>query len=201
MHGLFKEMKRQADRQLAGRRYKRDAEDRIVVDMTVQDDSEFLSVFSEGETPVISMEVADFIESRTRSLPPQEPLTLRIHSDCIDDREKQLYAAAVREYYTERYAANRQELRRNRVIAAFLLLAGVLVLSAALWLGDRVDNAVWAEVIDIVAWVLLWEAADISLLENRTLRWKEKRYLSCTAIRMEYVPLLQGGPEAAEDRL
>ena len=61
-----------------------------VVNMIVKDDTDFLSVFSESETPVISGEVAEFIENRTMTMPPKEQLTLKIHSDCIDENEKKL---------------------------------------------------------------------------------------------------------------
>ena len=83
---------------LLKQQYKRDNENRIVIDMTVKDDSDFLSVFSQSDTPVISSEVAEFIENSTDSILPKEQLTLRIHSDCIDDNEKVLYRESIKEY-------------------------------------------------------------------------------------------------------
>ena len=70
------------------RRFQRDDENRVIINMTVKDDSNFLSVFSQSDTPVINTEVAEFIENSTNSVLPKEQLTLRIHSDCIDDTEK-----------------------------------------------------------------------------------------------------------------
>lgn len=187
MRSAFRETKRQIDEDVSRRSLQRDGEGRVLLDMTVKDDSDFLSVFSESDTPVISSAVADFIEARTRSVPLGEELTLRIHSDCIDDQEQVIYRKAIKEYYTEKYIANRREIHRNTLISVALLIFGVLMLAIAIGIGYREGSAVRAEVVDIVAWVLIWEAVDITFLENRSLRWQEKRCLACIDMKIEYV--------------
>lgn len=184
----FREIRHQIDQEVAHRSPERNGEGRVAVDMTVKDDSEFLSAFSETDTPVISSGVAEFLEARTRSIPPKEELTLRIHSDCIDQEEQVLYQTAIREYYTEQYIANRREIQRNRILSTVLLAAGVAILAIAILLDYRADSPVWAEVVDIAAWVLIWEAVDISLLENKSLRFRERRYLSFISMAIEYAP-------------
>lgn len=129
------------------------------------------------KTPVISTEVADFIEQSTISINPKEKLTLKIHSDCIDDREKELYREAIKEYYTEKYVANKRELIRNNIITLILTMMGVVVLALAILLEYQTNSLIWYEVIDIVAWVLLWEAVDINAFGNRALRIKQKNVL------------------------
>lgn len=176
-------------KQFIERQYQRDSDNRIIIHMTVKDDTDFLSVFSENDTPVIREEVAEFIESRTESIPPFESLTLRIHSDCIDDQEKKEYKAAIKEYYTEKYFSNYRELKESKVISHLLLVAGIIVLALAILLQYKANSIIWSEVIDIVAWVLLWEAADISIFKNRSLKWKKKHYLSYISMKIEYLPL------------
>lgn len=165
------------------RQRKRDENGNIVIDMTVKNDDDFLSVYSGSEAPIISSDVADFIENSTRSLPPQQAYTLRIHSNCIDDKEKIEYDSAIKEYYAEKYFANKKELRINRIIVLLLLMAGVLVLSLAF----QVENHIWSEVIDIAAWVLLWEAVDIWAFKNRELNIKAKRCLAFMDMKVEYM--------------
>lgn len=171
------------------RKYQRDNENRIIVNMTVKNDSDFLSAFSENATPVISTDVAEFIENSTNSILPKEQLTLRIYSNCIDDQEKVLYKEAITEYYTEKYIANERELKRNNIIAFLLMVAGVIVLAFEILFDYKIGILIWTEVIDIVAWVLLWEAVDISVFGNRALRLKCKRCLSYASMNVEYVPL------------
>ena len=176
---LKKELKNKAK----SHKYERDENNRLIVNMTVKDDSEFLSVYSESSAPKISTDVAEFIEHSTQALPPNDNLTLRIYSNCIDDIEKEEYRSAIKEYYTEQYVANEREYKRNRIIIAILASAGILFLALALALHM---HDIWSEVVDIVAWVLLWEAVDIAIFQNRSLKIKKLRCLSYIGMNIEY---------------
>ena len=193
MRKAMREVKKQADARVKGHQLERDAEGRVVIDMTVENDDGFLSAFSENDTPVIATDVAEFIEDSTEPIKLGEPLTLRIHSTCIDESEQIVYTEAIREYYAQRYVAIARELRRNRWIVLALALAGVAVLAGALYYEHHVGNAIGTEVIDIVAWVLLWEATDIGVFGNRAAKLKKLRYLSFLGMKVEYVGVESSG--------
>ena len=186
MSKLNRKMKKQVDMQLADRQYTRDEEKRLVVNMTVQDDSNFLSVFSISGTPVISMDVAEFIENSTQLIPAGELLTLRVHSDCVDAQEQIIYEEAIKEYYAEKYIANERELKKNNRLSYLLAMMGIIVLALAILLDYMANSLIWAEVIDIVAWVFLWEAVDIRAFSNRSLKSKRLRYLAYMSMKVEY---------------
>ena len=175
------------------RKYKRGEDGRILINMNVKDDTDFLSVFSESSVPVISSEVAEFIENSTFSVAPMEKLTLRIHSDCIDDEEKVIYRKAIEEYYTERYIVNERELKRNYIIILLLTLFGVITLIGAYLIENRTGILFLTEIVDIAAWVFLWEAVDIGVFHLRELRVKRRRYLSFLTMNIEYLPYGQIG--------
>ena len=173
---------------MKARKYKRDDSGRVIIQMNVKDDANFLSEFSESATPVISTEVAEFIENETNAVPPNEDFTLQVYNDCIDDQEEKVYSAAIKEYYMQKYIANEREIKRNRFAVLLLGIAGILVLAAELIFDYRVGNALWSSVIDIVAWVLLWEAVDIGVLEARVTAIKRKRFLAYLSMKTEYIP-------------
>ena len=85
---------KETERKKGEQKFERDKEKRIVINMNVRDDSEFVSVFSGKSTSVISTEVAEFIENSTRNIPLRNQLTLRIHSDCITKEEEGIYRSA-----------------------------------------------------------------------------------------------------------
>lgn len=188
MYNSLKITKKLIDSRLKQRRHKMTEGENVIINMTVKDDTNFLSVFSESETPVISSEVADFIENKTMSIPPKEQFVLRIHSDCIDDEEKHEYFAGIREYYTEKYGANKRKLWRNRLNSAIFLALGLLILLLSVALKYTVNSVISSEIIDIIAWVLLWEAIDIGFIENNRLKIKEKYYLSYISMKVEFYP-------------
>lgn len=175
----------------------RDFESRVVINMTVKDDSDFLSVFSHNSDPVISADVADFIENGAEPFHHKECLTLRIHSNCIDEEEKKIYDSAIRNYYREKEIANTRSIKRNNAIVLLLLLFGIAVLGFSIFLEAVISSAVWPEIVDIFAWVLVWESADIGIFKNNELRIKRKRYYSFIKMRIEYCGLSEHSFNAA----
>lgn len=178
--------KRDIRSQICKKKHERSADGSVIINMTVKDDKDFLSVFSSGDTPVISSEVAEFLETNTQSILPNEDLTLRIHSSCIDETEKDEYRQAIKEYYTEQYIANNRELKRNSLISALLAFIGAVILALAFLIDNQTLNPLWSEIVDIIAWVFLWEAVDISAFKNKGLRLKKTRCLSFIAMNVEY---------------
>lgn len=182
----MKKTKKEVLPNLPEKAYRRDEEGRIIIDMNVKDDSDFLSKFSATATPVISSEVADFLENSTHSIRPDEQFTLHVKSNCIDETEQQIYKDAIKEYYAEHYRANERELKIHNRIAFFLAVFGILILSFAIFWEYVVESVLWAEVIDIVAWVFLWEAVDIKCFQTRALALKRKRYGALFSMKIEY---------------
>ena len=156
--------------------------------LTVSDDTDFLSPLSESGAPVISGAVAECIEASAEGVRPGAALTLKIKSGCIDEAEKARYRAAVKAYYTGKYIAAGRELSRNRTVSLLLAAAGVLVLALAL-IFEQLIAPVWAEVLDIVAWVFLWEATDIWFLSSAKLRRERRRCISLVAMQVDFEAL------------
>lgn len=181
------ETKRQIDKRFENLVGHRDDDGNFVIDMIVRDDTNFLSPFSESRVPVVNGDVASFVENRTKSVGTKEKLKLKIHSTCIDKTEQEIYKTAIKEYFSESCAEVDAKIKRNNIISIFLLLLGILTLSAMFVLEKYSISGIWTEVVDIVAWVFLWEATDIFVLQNMELRLKRKKLLSIIAMSVEFV--------------
>lgn len=180
----YKSVKRSIDETVRNRQKE---ESPYVINMTVSDDNSFLSVFSENDTPVISREVADFIEDSTPDIRKNETLTLRVKSSCIDEGEKELYRNAIKEYYTQRYIMGKRELMRDYIIAGILAVVGVLVLTLAIFL--EYHSTIWSEVVDIIAWVFIWEAVYLAFLETRKLKYNNRKCIAYISMNIEYTDI------------
>lgn len=186
MKKAYRILKKEADRQMRARTYTHDEDGRVIIPLMVGDDSEFLSEYTEGDVPTIASDVVDYLEEKTASLPPDQPLTLCVTSCCIDEEEQELYRRAVREHYLVEYIANQKELKRNTVIAASLLVAGILALVTALFIDAQTGSAFWTEMVDIVAWVFVWESVDSFVFVQHELRGIRLRCLSFMDMKITY---------------
>ena len=180
----YKSTKAMLDGEMKKRKIQKDD---YIINMKVSDDTDFLSVFSENDTPVISREVAEFIEDSTPELRKKETLTLKIKSNCIDENEKELYRHAIKEYYTERYIAGKRELMRDYIIAGILAVVGILVLVLAIFL--EYHSTIWSEVVDIIAWVFIWESVYLAFLETRKLKYNNRKCIAYISMNIEYTDI------------
>ena len=120
---------------------------------------------------------------------PNESLALHIHSNCIDDEEKEEYKKAIKEYYVEKYISNNHIHKRNTLVAILLAIVGMFILGVAIYVEYQTENPIWTEFIDIIAWVLIWEAVDIVAFRNREMRMNNRRYLSYIAMKIRFFSL------------
>ena len=138
------------------------------IDMTVNDDSDFLSPYAETGKPVISSEVAEFLENSAK-------ITLSVHSDCIDDNEKIVYEKAIRNYFSLQLNEIDRSMRRKTIIATWFSVVGILALAFMFLISRLGINDLWTECVDIFAWVFLWEAVDQFFIERSGLMLRKKR--------------------------
>ena len=187
----IQELKRQLNARVLEDTVERDDEGRAVISMSVMNDDDFLSDFSAGATPTISSEVSEFLDESATAFLPKEQLHIKIYSDCIDSEEEKLYKNALTEYYVRHYKRNWLEMRRNLLISVVMLLIGIAALSVGVTFTFFGRHEVWAEILDIFAWVFIWEAVDLFFLERSVLRREKYRCLLFIAAKVSYFPRVQ----------
>lgn len=156
---------------------------RHTVRVSVQNGDDFLSPLSPDGAPVISEETASFLSNSVRHLRPDTALRFEIEGKGIDRTEREVYEKAIRNYYHGEFAEVMRELRRNAIVSAVMTAAAALIFALAVIFDRMGADIVLLNMIDVVAWVFMWEAADIFLLQRPTL--KLRRWRSFQMIRAE----------------
>lgn len=181
--------RKHAKERLTKREIERDEDGLAVIHMTVLDDSDFLSPLSYHRAEVLSNEVSAFLEKRANALPPQKRVAVHIHSDCIDEQEQVRYRAAVATTFRDAYDELALEIRRSMIAALLMLLFGVLLLGAMWALSVKDCGEILIEVVDIFAWVFVWEAVDTFFLTRTVQLQQQKRCLSLIYAKICFFPL------------
>lgn len=173
----------------------RDEQGRAIINMTVRNDDSFLSEFSAHSTPVISSDVADYLIESAKAARPTDMLTLRIHSDCVDDREDDVYRSAIKEYFGGELISVERELKKSRALALLAFACGMLVLVFTYWFGNHFDAPMWFEVFDIIATVFIWEATGIFAFQVSSQRVERLRCIAFISMKTEFYSLHGSGSE------
>lgn len=146
---------------------KLDDENRAILNLKISDDSNFLSPYY-YDKPIISNDVASFINLNKAILLWKYGLTINIISDVIDKDEEETYKNAIKHFYETDLIHNKRTMKRNYMLALIMFIIGVLVFSLMFILDHFFANSLglWKEVIDVVAWVFIWESVDIAFIEK-----------------------------------
>ncbi len=157
------------------------------INMTVLSDDGFLSPYSPVAVPVISSEVAEFLENSAENYVPKQKMQLNIRSDCIDDAEKVTYDKSIHNYFDLKLTAAKRDLRRNLIISIIFTIIGIAGLALMFVLDYLGVKAIWVEVADIFAWVFLWEAVDQFFIERRKILLDSRKFKAFAEMKINYV--------------
>lgn len=186
----MRELKRE-EKQAAKAYVETDETGREIVRMRVQRDDGFLSPYSLGDSRVISSDVADFLDNAVKPLTLKRDISLVVSSDEIDDEEKTEYRAAVKNHYRNRSIDVNRRLKNNGRASLIMALIGAGILALYVALGLREVGTVFLEIIDITAWVFMWEAVDLFFFERNALKIEKLRCLRLRDAEIVYKPLTE----------
>ena len=156
------------------------------ITLSVTDDSDFLSKYSPSNKPVISSEVAEFLEDSVREFHPKAEIKLTIKGDCVDDNEKPIYAEAIKNYFELKRCETERDIHRKTFVSIIFTVIGVIALAAMFLLDAIFKSEIWTECVDIFAWVFIWEAVDQFFIERSGLLMRRKRLENFVNITVEY---------------
>ncbi len=148
---------------------------RELIRMTVKEDDDFLSPYAIGGEEILSAEASEFLDQAVMRLPLKDELHVDIDGSAIAEEERGGYATAIRNTYRTRVIDIDRKLRRNTVAAIIMTVTAIVILALYLALELRNAGYVILEIVDIVAWVFMWEAADLFFLERNVLKLEQLR--------------------------
>lgn len=162
--------------------------DEAIINMSVKDDSDFLSPYSAKNKPVISADVADFLENSAKNFHPKQDVIINVYGDCISQEEKPVYDSAIRNYFALKITDSARDVKRKGVISLIFTIIGVISLAVMFILSARGLNEIWTECVDIFAWVFLWEAVDQFFIERNGVIFQMRRCLSFYNAKINFLP-------------
>lgn len=166
---------------------KKKFQDIKVINMTITDTSNFLSPYSKESKPVISSEVAEFLDNCTNQFHPKEKLCLNITCSFVTDKEKEIYTQAIKSYYSNKLVDLVRNKKRKNIFGIICSSIGVIAL-ALMFISDSLNTSkIITEYINIFAWVFIWEAVDILFVEGGSFRFKILRLESLINMKITYI--------------
>lgn len=167
----IREMRALARAIKSGKTLKKDAEGRFVIDLSL--DGEILSPYSVGGEPVIDSSVAEFLDHSLKHLPSNAPLHFVISGDAT--AEPDVCERAIRNYYHDEFLDSAAAMAKNTVLTVLMALLSASVFAVIIVLANRDSSEIAINMLDVVAWVFMWEAVDIFAFQRAEHRRRRHR--------------------------
>ncbi|MBD5637002.1 MAG: hypothetical protein HDP28_04185 [Clostridia bacterium] len=79
---------------------------------------------------------------------------------------------ALKSHYRAEYIETKKEAKRIVITSAIMTILGVLALTALILINYFTDNLYVTSIVEIAAWVFIWEAVDYFFLQRPVVKGK-----------------------------
>lgn len=163
-----------------------DDDGRSLIEINVSDDSGFLSPYSVNSLPLISSETADFLNHSIRHVKADSQLNITFVGSEISQEERPVYERAVHNYYRQEFLEKTREVRKNTLQSMIMLIMGIVVFAVAILLSKSEMKPLFLNILDVVAWVFVWESVDLFFFRRPQLRKEQLRGLKILTAKIEF---------------
>lgn len=140
-----------------------------IIDIKCQSREQIFSSYScSGDR--LNPEFCDYLLDTAKKTPLVHDITIKIHSD--DNIHADEVQKTLKLHYGNEYKETKKQLKRLTVISIIMILLGILALSIFVLLSHFWDNFYISTIVEIAAWVFVWEAVDYFFLQRPLVKAK-----------------------------
>lgn len=137
----------------------------------INDESQIFSNLNFNEDN-LNYELGNYLQEKAEHefpLPLKENYTINIHSINPNLRLPEV-TRCIHHHFHNRYDAEKRKLRDNLRFALILFTLGMLTLVLNYFAVTYFNNFFLTRILDITAWVFIWGAVEVSVLERHNIR-------------------------------
>lgn len=128
------------------------------MNVKVENSHQIFSKFNYDKEDTLNPEFCDYLLTNAKLMSPTADIKIKIHSNENIDTGK--VSKAIKCHFSRDYAETKAYFAKNNISALFSLLLGILSLAILIIFYNSFDNFYITTIIEIIAWVFVWEAAD-----------------------------------------
>ncbi len=169
---MFKQAKRlraisRNERVKVAQEFDRTEDDRLIIEVGAENYDSIISPYSIKNYLILNGDFSDYIISNSSQIPLKEDIQFDIYlKEEPTPTQKKSIANAIKVNFAERIVTQQQESKKTTWFGIFMLIFGLLTLAFCYFSHIYETNTFLADVFDIFAWVLLWDAFENFILDG-----------------------------------
>lgn len=165
---------------------KEDDKGNALFNICIKDKDEVLSPFYYDDKEVINVEFANMLDNVVSSVPLKKGVHLSLKCSDINDSEKERYSKAIKNYYENKMVDSFIKLKNNRNLLILTIFLAMISLVGLFLVNFYSAPWIIVEVVDVIAWVFVWEAVDLTAFKRALIRHEYYRARSLYKSKISY---------------
>ena len=145
-----------------------DEEDRAIINVGAERYDDVYSAYCYKGGDTLSSELVGYLKKKATAVPLDYDLTIKFHVKKASEEKRLDIQSAVKENYVNDIRAIDEKLVKTTIFSMWFILIGIVFTLAYLLTLDVIPEAV-SYIVDILAWLFLWEGIDAFFLDRRGL--------------------------------
>ncbi len=164
-----------------------DEEGNAVIDIKLDDDYEIFNPLSMGNQKEINPDIFDYIDQKADLIPMRYPLVIRFHSKPLAEEDKSQISHCIKEHYFSEIQDVDWDKKKNNWLILLMSLIGVLFIVIYLICELTNSNMIIIEIMSIIGWFAIWEAANHFFVDRNELKRKKLEVTQSYIAKIEFI--------------
>ena len=160
-----------------------DKDGRAIIEVGAENYDDIFSPYCYKGGDTLSLELVEYLKKQSGTIPLDYDLNIRFNVKNADEQKRKEIQMAVKENYEIDVLGIEQKIRGLNIMAFSLISIGVLFMVAYLILINFVPISA-TYLIDILAWVFIWEGVRAFMMDKNELKIAELKSLRLASAKV-----------------
>lgn len=144
-------------------------DERAIINIGAENYDDIFSPYCYKGGDTLSSTLVDYLQQKSNAVPYDYDLTMRFHVKNATEEKRLDIENAIKENYVNEVRGLEERMHRTTVFSMWFILFGIILSSAYLFLMHFASTE-FTYLIDLFAWVFLWEGTDAFFLDRRVMQ-------------------------------
>lgn len=144
-------------------------DERAIINIGAENYDDIFSPYCYKGGDTLSSALVDYLQQKSNAVPYDYDLTMRFHVKNATEEKRLDIENAIKENYVNEVRGLEERMHRTTVFSMWFILFGIIFSAAYLFLIHFASTE-FTYLIDLFAWVFLWEGTDAFFLDRRVMQ-------------------------------
>ena len=163
-----------------------DSDDRAIINVGAENYDDVYSPYCYKGGDTLASSLTEYMQQKANAVPLDYDLTIRFHVKHATEEKRKDIESAVKENYVNQIRGIDKRMQRTTIFSLWFILIG-LIFAITYLLIHEITPLFVSYIVDLFAWLFLWEGMDAFFLDRRSLQLDRLKTYRLATAKIEIV--------------